>query len=265
MLQSQHVTNQLEALTILTGEGTSMIRWKKIHRNSSGCKVMHDGSRGRDGHIYHMLRWKHAKQILDGKRLRLSPVRSWDDPYEKWWCEILFGRTDALSGLQAYGLCCTTGIYDEPRWRMAAFRRAGPIVRVRCAIDGILNAGAHLIGNSVGSLYLGKVRYKKTDELHQLATSVAAGKHKDVTRTAAAMLLQKRIAFKFENEVRLLWLDKGSPREGCYIEINPPEIISQFITSPYVEAAEHRKIKDYVEGFEIPCKRSLIMTEPPLP
>lgn len=47
-----------------------------------------------------------------------------------------------------------------------------------------------------------------------------AGAHKEVTRIAAAMLLHKRCAFKFEREVRLLWLDREGPREGFTIGID---------------------------------------------
>jgi hypothetical protein len=145
---------------------------------------------------------------------------------------VLFKGPSSLKDLHAYGLCWTIGTYDEPLWRMAAFRRNDPIVRLRCRVDRILNATRHLIENSAGAMYFGKVRYVPSEKLAEMARSLTAGQHKEVTRTAAAMLLHKRNAFKFEREMRLLWLDREEGRESMHLQIDPSTIIDQVMIRP---------------------------------
>ena len=236
--------------------------WKTFHRGNGGSKVMYDASLNESAYVYHMLQWPFAKSIFEAGRLRLSPVRSWDDPYEKWWCDTLFGRKSSLSGIQAYGLCWTLGKYDEPRWRMAGFRRNEPIVRIRCQLRAILDAGRSLIGGQAGTLYLGKVRYRGEKRLLEAATAVNSGSAKEVTRTAASMLLHKRNAFRFESEIRLLWLDRQPVQDAFFIEIDPAAVISQIMTSPYASQNEHLEIKAFVEKYGIESKMSAVLRAP---
>ena len=76
------------------------------------------------------------------------------------------------------------------------------------------------------------------------------------------MLLYKRNAFQFENEVRLLWLDKGVSQCEFLIDIDPGSTISQVMTSPYAEWTQHKAIKKYVEKLGIESKKSAVMREP---
>lgn len=239
------------------------ISWKTFHRESGGSKIMCETTLSEGAYVYHMLQWPHAKSIFERSSLRLSPIRSWDDPYEKWWCDMLFGGKGCLSGVQAYGLCWTSGRHDEPLWRMAAFRKSEPIVRIRCQPKAILDAGRALIKRRAGALYLGKVRYQGQLRLLEAARSIRSGSAKDVTRTAASMLLHKRNAFKFENEIRLLWLDRQSVQDAVFIEIDPAAVIGQVMTSPYASQNEHMEIKSFVETHRVESKRSAILGEPP--
>ncbi len=242
-----------------------LVHWQVFDRGSDGRKIMRDRCLPKRKLIYHMLPWPYAKAIFDDGRLRLSQVRSWTDPYEKWWCDILFNRSSTLSGVQAYGLCWTTGTHDEPRWRMAAFCRNEPIVRIRCRADVILEAGREMIGKSSGSLFLGSVCYQREKKLRELAKHVTAGSRKEVTRTAAAMLLHKRIAFKFEQEVRLLWLDREPACDAVFVEIEPAATINQVMTSPYATQTEHRTIQAYLDKRGIESKKSALLSTPPQP
>lgn len=235
--------------------GGKLVPWKRVDTIDGVGKVMCERLLT-DNYIYHMLPWPFARMILDHGKLRLSRVDSWNDPYEKWWCDTLSKRLQKLSGLQAYGLCWTTGAYDEPRWRMAAFRRKHPIVRLRSRIGSLLKAGCDFIHNRPGALYLGKVRYKRAGQLRTLADSVTAGKPKNVTRTFAEILLQKRIAFEFEQEVRLLWLEEAPRRQCVLIDVNAAAVIDQVRLSPYASDAQTIAIGDYVEGCGITFKRS---------
>lgn len=238
------------------------ITWACAHRGTNGSKVMRDAELNNEqAYVYHMLPWPYAKEIFEKGRLRLSPVQSWKDPYEKWWCDTLFGGENNLSGVQAYGLCWTSSTFDEPLWRLAAFGRTKkhPIVRIRCKLTNILRAGQSLIGTEDGSLYLGKVRYQRQRKLENAARIVKTGRLKDVSRTAASMLLQKRNAFRFEQEIRLLWLDRHEERKGFFIKVDPASDIDQIMTSPYATRKQHQEIKTFVDGCCVECRMSAIL------
>ncbi|ESX84908.1 hypothetical protein [Mesorhizobium sp. LSHC412B00] len=85
---------------------------------------------------------------------------------------------------------------------------------------------------------------------------------KEVTRMAATMLLHKRRAFKFEDEVRLLWLDKQALREGVYIDIKAKTFIDQVMITPHASPAETVNIKREMKPFGVPCLSSGVLKSP---
>lgn len=155
------------------------ISWSLVERGADGRKVMKDPALTKP-FLYHMLEWRYAKVIFETNKLRLSPVRSWQDPYERWWCDGLFNRPGPLSGFQPYGSCWTTGAHDEPRWRMAGFGpdKETPVVRIRCRVDAMVNAAKGLLKNGAGSAFLGRVQYRGERTLVRLAQSVAEGEER---------------------------------------------------------------------------------------
>ena len=235
--------------------------WRAYCRADGGRKVVWEPSLREDQSIYHFLPWPYAEMIFRNGQLRLGPVQSWKDPYEEAWCRLLFQGQDRLSGVNAYGLCWTTSHYDEPSWRMAGFGRNTPIVRIRCLVKAILEAGRNLIDTESGSLFLGKVRYVRQKVLHRLAETVLRRKHKDVSFTASGLLLQKRNAFRFEKEVRLLWLDRAPQRERFLLPIDT-RAITQVMTSPFASDDEHACIRDRLRHFGANSVQSEIFSPP---
>src|SRR5437016_5598608 len=213
--------------------------WHTYCRLDGGRKVVCERALREDGSIFHFLAWPFAEMIFQRGELRLNPVQSWRDPYEEAWCRLLFEAGDRLSGVNAYGLCWTRSRHDEPSWRMAAFGRNAPIVRIRCRVKAILDAGCELIKRDPGSFFLGNVRYVRQKLLHQLAQTVLGRRHKDVSFIASGLLLQKRNAFCFEKEVRLLWLDRAGRRDKQLLPIDTRAAITQVMTSPFASEQEH--------------------------
>ena len=238
------------------------IIWDERHGKFDSRQVMRDTQLNDNRYIYHLLPWPYAKKILENRRLRLTPVDSWCDPYEKWWCDQLFCATSSLRKMQAYAFCWTGGRFDEPYWRMAAFQRPCPIVRIRSRVSSVLDVGAKSTAGKVGSLYLGKVLYRPAGELEALGTHLHTEPQTQHT-TAARMLLHKRNAFRFEKEVRLLWLDTEARRDAFFIDIGSTGTITQVMISPYTESRTARSITSYVRKLDIECKQSAIMRKAP--
>lgn len=180
---------------------------------------------------------------------------------------MLFGGAGALSSVVAHGLCWTKTRFDEPAWRMAAFEKSEPIVRIRCGVREVVAAAQRVAARERASIFLGVVNYTPEDDLVRHAKRVAAGAYKPVASTAANALLMKRKAFRFEREVRLLWLDRGATvLSERQISIDSRRDITQVMVSPHVKEIEYRRLAQEwaTLGVGVPFVRSGILRVPSL-
>jgi hypothetical protein len=211
--------------------------------------------------LYHRLTWKRALKIFERRALFLVPVSSWTDPYERWWCGQLFSPPHSLEGVQAYGQSWTTSRFDEPAWRMVGFRQDDPIVRIKCRTDAISAALAHSGNRKDAAYYLGRVKYCQLAEIRQLSANYKSGQIKEVSKQAAALLFHKRRAFDFEQEVRLLRLDRGPAKNLIEIPFDPSSVAQVMIT-PYATALERTEIKNSFRKFGVTTITSGVLMAP---
>jgi len=147
---------------------------------------------------------------------------------------------------------------------MAGFQRANPIIRIRCRVRDILTAANTLAQQRPGSFFTGKVCYEREEELLHRAKSVQAGEMKEVTRAAANLLLRKRYAFRFEKEVRALWLDREPQNTALFLPIDAKSVVRQVMCSPHVHPDQRARIhQEFQERFEVKVVDSGIL-HPPL-
>jgi hypothetical protein len=183
-------------------------------------------------------------------------------PLEKWWCDALLGRPSALAGMKAYALCWTSSRYDEPAWRMVGFGKQYPIVRIRTRASDLLQAAEDFVSKHRGAMFLGAVKYSGEGSLKAAAARMRNGQMKDVTRTAATMLLHKRRAFRFEKEIRLLWLDTGKSQSRLPFPFPARKAITQVMISPYVNALECAQIIRELKPYGVKTVRSGVLNAP---
>lgn len=236
-----------------------MRTWITSSHKSGSHRVNRDASLSDGQQLYHMLQWRHARKIFKESRFRLCPVSSWPDPYERWWHERIFGDSGAPGSMYAHGLCWTTRTFDEPLWRLAAFGRTDPIVRIRCSVQGILHAALRWRDNRAGTFYLGRVRYCRQSRL----TDITERQQEEAIRTEQAianLLFCKRSAFRFENEVRLLWLSSGREQSSLSLDIHPKSTITQVMISPYVTKDAGHRMQACLKEWGIPCQQSRVMS-----
>ena len=248
-------------------------RWSKLHKSEDGRKLCVEDALRNCSFIYHRTPLNRALELIKNERLHLRCVELWDDPYEAWWCRQIFDRKHSpLHGIHAYGSCWATNWADEPAWRMAGYRRREPIVRLKIMTSDLLHAAQASFEQHAGSWYLGRVRYKTKDELLQLAAQLDQKGNddasrvralKDVSGTAASLLLRKRTAFRFEEEIRLVYLANPGVVGGddYYLPFNPG-VISQVMVSPY-EKERYLEIAQQIEKYGLPVVRSEILDPPP--
>jgi hypothetical protein len=150
---------------------------------------------------------------------------------------------------------------------MAGFNRAEPIVRIKCDIHAIQRASYRAIADTPASVFLGGVNYKRQEDLLRNARRVSSASCQEVSHKAAEFLLMKRNAFRFEREVRLLWLDRANNHsQERFVLIDPGHDISQVMISPHATKEQSALIRrEWLQlGVRVPLVRSGILRAPGL-
>jgi hypothetical protein len=221
-----------------------MRQWIKVARNRNGGAVFLDERLKPSGSIHHYLEYPHALAIFANDRLRLANPGTWPDPYERAWHHALFDKQGPLHKSSAYVLCWNKSHSEEPAWRMAGFQRANPIVRIRCRIGDLVAAAGQLIEQRPGYFFIGKVAYERELKLDSRTRTVAPAAAKEIKPTAANLLLKKRHAFRFENEVRSVWLDREPQNSGLFLPIDAKSTVRQLVCSPHAHPEQITRIHD---------------------
>jgi hypothetical protein len=228
------------------------IRWRQESRSADGGKVFRDQSLAPGASLYHYLEYPHALSIFSEDRLRLANPLKWTDPYEQWWCKTLMERPGPLHRTSGYVLSWSQSQNDEPAWRMAGFERSNPIVRIRCRARDILAAASALSQQRSGLFFAGKVGYESERALWKRAGSLQSGDAKEDPRAGANLLLRKRDAFRFEKEVRTVWLDREPQNTGLFLAIDAKSVVKEVVCSPYAHPDQRARIhQEFADRFEV--------------
>lgn len=234
------------------GSRPPSVRWRQESRAPGGSKVFRDDELQPGTSVYHYLEYPHALSIFSEGRLRLANPTNWSDPYEQRWRQIIFDKPGPLQQTNAYVSCWSRSHYEEPAWRMAGFQRTNPILRIRCRVRDIVSAASTLAQQRPGSFFMGKVSYEPEEALWKRASSARAGEVKEATRTAANLLLRKRNAFRFENEVRAFWLDDQPAKTAVFVPIDPKTAVKQVMCSPYAHPDQRARIhQEFMDRFGV--------------
>lgn len=200
--------------------------------------------------IYRYMSLDRLLEMLDKKTLTLVSPRKWHDPYEDWWCDQVFAPGSKLATARAFGSCWTTNYRDEPFWRLYACRcddrpEPLPAVRITTTISRVIQALTWTQDIEISKVFVGKVRYpKRASHLTNLAMRLRDGLDQHVARVAANALFTKRVAYQFESEVRILWIDRQGERDCHHVRIDPLSFIQDIRIGP----TKNEKDVTYIRG-----------------
>ena len=186
--------------------------------------------------LYSYMHLDKFKVICDDRRLTLRRPEGWTDPHEKWWCDQLFRAGGPLRAANAYAFCWTTRTTDEPFWRLySCWCGPGhpdpqPAVRVSTTVGKLMDVMQQAVAPAPAKVFIGRVHYRSGKALGRVASTLRAGK--GVASEVASGLHLKRTAFRFESEVRALWVDNLVRREETYVSIDPAKFIDQVMVGP---------------------------------
>jgi hypothetical protein len=226
--------------------------------------------------IYRYMSAANINRTLDAGKLYMSNVRRWTDPFEKWWCDELLRDGSKLGSVNVYGSCWTRRRYDEPFWRLyedrcghcdasgAPLPSAAPPVRMKLKISRLVSHLAASVDPLKTKVFIGEVGYCSTDKIKSAAAELR-NSAKQVAPEVATALHLKRIAFWFEREVRVLWIERGQAREAFLLDFPAATLVDSFMIGPTLDVAAGKALKAALVGRGVPqqnIKRSLIYGTP---
>ena len=178
----------------------------------------------------------------------------WDDPFENFLfnTQVIQEGGEYVSVLRdrAYGQCWSLNIESDAMWRIYAPGKNG--VKVQTTISRLYNSLYRSTSEYPKmSCYIGKVDYHSRNKLTKLAREVRSdGRVMTGSYYQAKSLLMKRVAFKHEEEVRLIYLD---PRNRTNKKIHsyhfdPLLNIESMTFDPRMGESLYRVYKKHIES-----------------
>ena len=196
--------------------------------------------------------------MLADREMWFAAPDQWQDPHEAWWCKHLFRDKSHLASAYAYGTCWTRRWLDEPFWRIYGCKckddasggskprvKAMPAVRFKANTRALLEWLRASVAGKAAKAYMGRVRYCPYEQLKHEATRVRATAD-GASPVAATGLHLKRLAFRFEDEVRMLWIDRSGKRPGHALPFDPVTLFDQVMIGPVRD--EHLDRYSFVEA-----------------
>jgi hypothetical protein len=225
-----------------------------------------------DGFVYRVIKTCRLFDLLSGRENVLVKPKLWDDPFENFILRshyirkgepVIIGHRDHF-----FGQCWTLQTASDAMWRIYSPDSRGLRIRttIRKLAESLSVWRAHWAGQEV---FVGKVRYLKREELLAFGKSILRGEKGQLThRNLARTLLAKRLAFKHEREVRLLFTPHdfhNFTSDLVRYPVEPNNLIDQVMLDPRMDKTDAASLKRRIEeaGFAGEIKRSSLYDPPP--
>lgn len=220
--------------------------------------------------IYRIFSYERLIELFETNSNVLVHPALWDDPFENF---ILKSKVRLLSGEikqfhfheNLYGQCWSLHKASDAMWRI--YSPNGDGIRVKTTPDKLLRSLYYGGAKKPDmSCVIGKVNYLPKDRLSEFANHVF--KNGSVTKeNLFNSLLVKRLAFKHEREIRVLYFDLKKIEDGRIFRysIDPHNIIDQIMIDPRLSIDQASDLKNNINnklGYKGEVKRSLLYEAP---
>jgi hypothetical protein len=172
----------------------------------------------------------------------------WDDPFENF---MMNSTIEFKSGIQVsigfrdniYGQCWTRTKESDAMWRIYSPNKNG--VRLSTTPRKLIDELKEISINSKNTdCFIGKVKYYSTIRLKKLLEDNSHWLLDETGVGPAHSLLLKRLAFKHENEVRLIYNSFGRfNNKMMKYEVEPLDFIDDIVFDPRITNKEFSKYK----------------------
>lgn len=153
-------------------------------------------------------------ELLSGNCLIFLNPSTWSDPYERYYIEKKYYISRVPEALpikeRAFCLCLSGTKSSEALWKVYAPKEDG--VRLTFKVSKLVSALDRVIDCD---FYIGKVDYQTTSEFSKLTIKhgdlIQDIRNNRIGEQQLKLILKKRIAFDYENEIRIIAIPKKMP------------------------------------------------------
>ena len=202
--------------------------------------------------IYRIFSREYFFELFENRENVLVLPRKWDDPFENVFLRspVRFVSDGEIGKFafrdDLYGQCWTREPVSEAMWQIYSRDKNG--IRVRTTVGKLIDSMRNVHGEwSNLSCFIGLVKYMTDKQLKEFGKT--AFRDHINSRIVARSLLVKRKAYKFENEVRLIYFDHDKVRntQGVYkYELDPLAVFDQVMIDGRVSVKEFFALKEEV-------------------
>ena len=201
--------------------------------------------------IYRFINVKRLFELLNDKKLVLVKPFKWNDPFENFLSKtklvnkakketIIFNLTNDF-----FGQCWTLSAECDAMWKNYSSLETG--VRIECNVLPLIKSVYDITDRySILSCFIGKVIYRNDNDIRNNMTKWISKFLLDTSgKEIAKMLLIKRMEFKYENEVRLLYCNaKYRNDDFVTFDIKPISLINTVKFSPKMDQNDFKSNKE---------------------
>lgn len=254
----------------------------EVQKLSKERKIMDNfiniNSKDRNKKIYRIEKLYRLLEMFDIKINTLVKPKLWKDPFENFICSSPFktkrGETYKFPLRDcAYGQCWTLIPESDAMWRIYAPNEDG--VRIETTIKKLFMSlhRDNQYNYPYSSCFIGKVEYLKEEELHQLVNDPERIKElkeisDGISEWQARTLLIKRIEFKHEEEVRLLYIEprNKADKDVYQYSYNPHDLIKSIRFDPRMDSRLFEVYKSHLKkiGYKGQVDQSKLYSLPQL-
>jgi len=216
--------------------------------------------------IYRIFSFQRLESIFIGRQLTLVKPSLWDDPFENF---ILGAQGTLNDGTpfnigfrnHYYGQCWSRTRESDAMWRIYSPEKDG--VKVKTTIGKLFRplfqkgGDFRTIHNEEYNLssFVGKVKYQSQKSLTGMLKDGNRMNGKVMDQSGwgqASSFYFKRLAFKHENEIRLIYKDTDNFHNLFHFEIDPHDLFDEIVLDPRMATSEVQRIKTQLRdwGYE---------------
>lgn len=198
---------------------------------------------------------EYALKTLAERKLWFANPVTWKDPFEKRFIEAEYengknGRREFPWKNRVFCICMTQTMTSEAYWNTYNRQQIGIEFRIdkRQMYKELLNV------RNEYDIYIGKVEYMKTSDIKKQPLRAIPFENPDpkpgTPEWNARLLLLKRVAYRYEDEIRIILVKKKATQEkGVNLEYQceNTELINSIILDPSLGEYTTRTLKTVFE------------------
>ena len=192
---------------------------------------------------------------LDKKYLWFANPATWKDPFEKRFIEAKYFDGKVEKGFRwknrIFCICMSQTKVSEASWRIYSSDSIGVQLRINreVLLDELKNMEEDYY------VYIGKAEYMKTDEITRNLSEIPFNPPQrtsvNTDTYAARLFMLKRLAFQYEDEIRIMLVKKDEKNAKYSKGIMMPfqcentDLVQRIVLDPRIGKYTYNLIRDY--------------------